>query len=480
MAFCKFSTEYVISTQTAVDNLFINEFLPYAPENCVRVYIYGLYKCSNPNTFDNTIESFASVLNLSTQDIEDIFLYWQEQGLVQILSTMPIEIRYMPLKNIISNVKKFNLDKYSEFNAQAQKIIEGRMISKTEYAEYYTLLETYHIQPEALIMTMKYCTVLKGKNVGWPYILTVAKNWATEGITTTTAVEERIKLMDQNTSGIGKILKICGSKRLATIDEREKYLKWIEKWDFPLESIEYIAKQIAQKGRANFDKINFKLNKYFELNKISISEIEEYEAQKSKMFALAKKLTKIIGVYYEDYENVVETYISKWLDLGHNEKSLLTLASYCFKNSIRTLESVDNIILKLYKLGIVSTQAIDEYILGLVREDRQIKEIFGNLGLSRNIIASDREFFKTWKYSWLMSEQLLNLATQKSAGKAHPMQYMNKLLSTWHSKNITTVEQANAIVFDKPYDKSAEKSNKKPEKDETAVLFDNLEELDIF
>lgn len=484
MGFCKFSTEYVISNQTAVDNFFISEFLPFAPENCVRVYLYGLYKCSNPNSYDNTIESFANILNLSVQDIEDIFLYWQEQGLVQVLSTIPIEVRYIPLKNVISNTKKFKLDKYNEFNAQAQQIIEGRMISKTEYAEYYTLLEAYHIQPEALIMTMKFCTTLKGKNVGWPYILTVARNWANEGVTTVESVEERIKLMDQKTSGIGEILKICGLKRLATLEEQEKFIKWKESWDFPQESIIHVGKRVAKfSGRANFDKINFRLNKYFELKKISISEIDEYESQKSAMFSIAKKLTKTIGVYYEDHENVVDTYISKWIDFGHNDKSLLKLADYCFKNSVRTLEGMNKIILKLYKLGIVNTQAIDEYIISLMREDNQIKEILERLGLTRNIVSIDREFFKTWKYSWLMPIDLIDFAIQKATGKAHPMQYMNKLLSTWHSKNITTVEQASAQSFENfnsNYTPIETKKKRKLSKEETSVLFDSLEELDIF
>ena len=393
MAFCKFSSEYVISSQTSVDNFFINEFLPFAPENCVRVYLYGLYKCSNPNSFDNNIEHFADFLHLTKQDIEDAFLYWQEQGLVQVLFTMPMQIRYMPLKNVINNTKKFKLDKYSEFNAQVQQIIEGRMITTNEYAEYYTLLESYHIQPEALIMTMQYCTSLKGKNVGYAYILTVARNWAGEGIKTAEAVEERIKMLNQKTNGISAILKACGIRRLATVDELEKLIKWTEEWDFNTECILFVAKQSAKKtGRTNFDIINYKLGKYYELKKISITEIEEYEKQKNEMYSLAKKLNKTIGIYYEDLENVVEIYISKWLDLGHTQDSLITLANYCFKNSIRTLEGLDKIILKLYKLGIVSTDAINEYVSELLKEDKQIKEILEKLGFQEMLFQRTENF----------------------------------------------------------------------------------------
>lgn len=486
MAFCKFSSEYVISNQTSVDNFFINEFLPFAPDNCVKVYIYGLYKCNNPNSFDNTIESFAETLHLTTQDIEDAFLYWQEQGLVQVLFTDPIQIRYIPLKNVINNTKKFKKDKYTEFNSQVQHIIEGRMITPNEFAEYYTIMEAYHIQPEALIMTIDYCTQLKGKNVGYPYILTVARNWALEGITTSGSVEERIKILNQTTSDVGTILKICSTRRLATVEEQEKLIKWTESWGFKLDCIVYVAKTMVKKqGRTNFDKIDTKLAKYYELKKLSIQEIEEFEQQKSSMFDLAKELCKTIGVFYENLENVVDVYVSKWLDLGHTKNSLLTLASYCFKTSIRTLDGLDKIILKLFKLGIVSENAIDDYLNEIISTDKQIKDILEFLGLSRNVNSQDRDFYKTWKYSWFMSDDLLKLATEKALGKIQPMQYINKLLSTWHVNNVKTVEDAEKLKIDwsqnlsKETNKTQKSKNKVIEKEDLSALFDSLEEIEI-
>ena len=37
MGFCKFSAQSIINNKTEVDNIFINDFLPYAPENAVKV-----------------------------------------------------------------------------------------------------------------------------------------------------------------------------------------------------------------------------------------------------------------------------------------------------------------------------------------------------------------------------------------------------------------------------------------------------------
>lgn len=479
MAFCKFSSEYVISKETPVDNLFINEFLPYAPAECVKVYLYGLYKCTNSSSYDNTIENFAKVLNLTEEEVEDAFLYWQDEGLVQVLNTCPIEIRFMPLKNVINNTKKYKPEEFSTFNRQVQEILEGRQITPTEYDEYYYLLKTMHFQPEALLMIIKFCTQIKGANVGYKYIVTVAKNWANEGITTTKSVEERLFTYEQAGSDLEKLLKICGAKRNATLEEREMFLKWTKELGFNYNTIEYVAK-LLKPTKVNFEKLDARLLKYYEMKKLSIKEIEDYEKEKSEMYTLAREINKKMGLYYENLEPVVENYVSKWLNLGHNSTSLFALADYCFKNSIRTLEGLDSTVLKLYKLGIVSMEAIEEYMQELISLDKEVKEILEKLGISRIVTNQDRTYYKTWKQDWNLSSELIALGVEMSAGKFQPLQYLNKLLSNWHTNSVKTLDEAkNYIVPEKAPEKVSKNKGRSYKKEELDALFDSLEEIEL-
>ena len=479
MAFCKFSSEYVISKETPVDNLFINEFLPYAPAECVKVYLYGLYKCTNSSSYDNTIENFAKVLNLTEEEVEDAFLYWQDEGLVQVLNTCPIEIRFMPLKNVINNTKKYKPEEFSTFNRQVQEILEGRQITPTEYDEYYYLLKTMHFQPEALLMIIKFCTQIKGVNVGYKYIVTVAKNWANEGITTTKSVEERLFTYEQAGSDLEKLLKICGAKRNATLEEREMFLKWTKELGFNYNTIEYVAK-LLKPTKVNFEKLDARLLKYYEMKKLSIKEIEDYEKEKSEMYTLAREINKKMGLYYENLEPVVENYVSKWLNLGHSSTSLLALADYCFKNSIRTLEGLDSTVLKLYKLGIVSMEAIEEYMQELISLDKEVKEILEKLGISRIVTNQDRTYYKTWKQDWNLSSELIALGVEMSAGKFQPLQYLNKLLSNWHTNSVKTLDEAkNFIIPEKAPEKVSKNKGRSYKKEELDALFDSLEEIEL-
>ena len=100
MAFCKYSTEFIANSKTEIDNIFLNDYLPFAQPQFVVVYIYGLYLC-NSNSFDNSIENFAKTLNMSEEDVIGAFEYWEEQGLVQVLKTNPVQITYIPLKNVL-------------------------------------------------------------------------------------------------------------------------------------------------------------------------------------------------------------------------------------------------------------------------------------------------------------------------------------------------------------------------------------------
>ena len=73
MTFCKFSPSYQASNKTAVDNVFINEFLPKAPDLAVKAYLLGLSKCNSADETENTMEFFTKTLNICEEDVISLF-----------------------------------------------------------------------------------------------------------------------------------------------------------------------------------------------------------------------------------------------------------------------------------------------------------------------------------------------------------------------------------------------------------------------
>lgn len=483
MAFCKYSTEFIASSKTEIDNIFINDYLPFAQPQFVVVYIYGLYICGS-TSFDNSIENFAKTLNMSEEDVVGAFEYWEEQGLVQVLRTNPIQITYIPLKNVLTANKLYKPEKYELFNQQANDIFMGkRSISKHEYQEYYDFLERYRMEQEALLMIMKYCVETKKSAVGYNYILTVAKNWASEGITTALQVEERLQAFENKSPELSEIFNLMGIKRAPYVEERALLNKWLNDYGFNLDVILHVAKSFKKKSHFSFEKLDNALTKYYEMRLLSIMEIDSFEKEKKDLYSLAIEINKTIGVYYENLEGVVENYILKWINMGFEKNLLLEIANYCFKNSIRTLEGMDIAVNKFYKLGILSLDAFNQYMGDIIADDNKIKEILLNLGINRSVTSYDRNNYKIWTNDWKIGQELIDYAVSLAKGKDSPLKYLSRILADWRDKGIKNVDEAkNTTPLSIAENSQKPKSNfsgRSYSKDELNALFQSIDEIDV-
>ncbi len=480
MAFCKFSVDLIANNTTNVDNIFINNYLPYADAKFVKIYLYGLYKCQDSNSKDNTIENFANELRLKTEDIEQAYTYWQEQGLVQILNVIPFEVRYLPISDVLTNTKKYNAKKYESFNAQAQEILSGRMITPNEYREYYDVIERFHVEKDALLMIIKYCVDIKGDNVGYAYITTIAKDWANQKITTSKQVEEKLLEFENLRTGLENICKLMGYKKTTGLEERNLYRKWVEQ-GFDDEVLNYVAKKLKEKKKPNFSYMDNLLEQYFALKLFSQNEIELYEEEKKSATQIAKTVTRNLGLYIENLEPVVDNYIFNWLRLGFSENILQAISNYCFKTNTRTLEGMDRVLNKFHKMGILTEKALTEYFDEVLIQDKKIKTILESIGLSRNVNQYDRDKYKVWKEIWNMPEDVLEYACTLAVGKDQPMQYLSSIISTFHDKNICTLEDAKKsfeIVNTKSVNSNFS-TGRTYSKEEYNALYQSIEEIEI-
>ena len=208
MAFVGFSRGMVSGGFTPLSNVFLEEHLPTANGDCVRVYLYGLLLCQNATGADNTLERMSAALGIPMDDIRAAFEYWQDCGLVQIIETDPFEIKYLPIKPNAKKVRSLPRGKYDDFNAKVQSILDGRMVTTTEFNEYYAFLESMHFEPAALLILIQKCVAAKGPTIGYHYILTRAKNLAYLALCTPKQVTEYFNTGDE----LQKLMKDLNGK----------------------------------------------------------------------------------------------------------------------------------------------------------------------------------------------------------------------------------------------------------------------------
>ncbi len=481
MALCSFSSGLVMEGYTVIDNTFFNEFLPMATGDDVKVYLYGLSLCTNPNIEDNSLDSISKVLSLTPDQVIKAFEFWQEMGLVQIISVDPVEVKFLKIKQHSGGNKIRSKEKYSDFNKQIQKVISGRMITPNEFNEYYYLIESYHFEPEAFIEIAHYCAKLKSTSIGYPYILAVARSFANDGIKTLDAVEKKLEEQELSKLEIKQVLDTLGLKREADIDERNMFLKWTNNFGFSLGIILEVARQ--QKKRGGFSKLDETLTKYFELKLFTLEEISRFSEKQETMLATAKMVCNNLGLYYQSYDNVIKTYISNWANMGYENDALELISNYCFKRGIRQLDGMNTTLLKLFKLGIISKDSIEQYTASVIENDNIIRSVLETAGLLRGVNLSDREFFKIWTESWGFSVDAIKCVAEHSKDKSNPMPYINKLLATLHENGKKEIQDIKKYLSNnkvsKPQNTSLEYATHGYSKEELNAVFDSLDDVEI-
>jgi len=478
MAFCKFSSSYQSKNQTLIDNVFITDFLPKAPDLCVKAYLLGLYKCYNADDNENTMEYFSKTLKVCEEDVVSLFKYWEDEGLVQVLSTNPIEVRFMPINASLGSVKKFKIDKYSNFNIQAQELIGERMIMPNDYAEFYNLIEKYHIQENAMLEIIKYCVENKGFNLNPKYIITVAKDWARDGVTTLEQVQEKIEELGVVDDKMTLILSVMGTKRKVQLEDKELLNKWLNSFGFDLNVIINVVKSLKNKKRKlDVNVLDEILCKYYEMKLMSIQEIENYENEKENLYFVAISVNKELGIYYEDLTKEIDTYVVPWINMGFDVETLKLVADNCFKSSIKTLEGFNNIVNKLFKLGIVSMNAYLQYISDNLAVDVKIKKVLDVLNLSRNVNNMDRNFYSIWTKDWNFEDEVILYAATLSKDKSNALQYLNKILSNWNSQGVKSLDKAQQTKIEIVSDVGFIHNNYT--KEQISSLISNLDEVEV-
>lgn len=444
MAFCKFSNEYLIDTFTLVDNVFINDYLPRADENAIKVYLYGLYQSKILVGNDNSLERFALLLGIDVNEVKKAYDYWRDLGLVRIISTAPFSVEYLPTSTFSYKPKKYKPEKYTSFLSAIQNLFPERPFTPNELIKYVEVIEDYKLSEEAMLMVASYCVNLKGNNIHSNYVLTVAKSWAMEGATTLEKVEAKLKEHESNSENIRKVFFALGIKTPADFDDKQTYIKWNTSWGYSEECILYVAEMCKKRG--GIKKLDSILDNFYRLGIFTLEDIKEQAKYIKRTRDLAIAVNKIIGVYYENLDNIVEVYISDWLEKGFDDDAICMLANYCFKKSIKTLEGLNGIIQKFYQEGLISVSAINEYIDNAIMRDKFIKEIISASGSNRIVKDNDRDFYNTWSAIWGFSDDVIMYAASLACGKSHTFAYINQILVKWKESKISTLEEVKTFA----------------------------------
>lgn len=431
----KLSPEASLDGAVTVETKFIIEYMPFADGDYVKVYLYGLSLAARKLDADDDVSRLARRLDLDRAVVDAAIDYWSERGL---MSRLGDDVTYLSVRGARPKIKKFDVDKYSEFNRQAQLFITERMISANEYNEYYSLMERLGLEWQAMVLIVKYCADLKGGNVSCPYILAVARNLAEDGYRSYDEVENRLEEYGVYYNDLVAVLGAMGGKR-PDYETVKLYKKWTKQYKLDRDTVLHVAQTVKRGGATALDA---KLAKYYELGLTTADRIDAYEAERLGLYKLAKTLNRALGVFYENVDPEIATYVRPWLDLGFEPDALVAAADYCLRNGLKALPDLDAVVRGLFAENALSAKAVKDRFGEETKNDADISEIMNAIGIKGAVNAAYRTFYDGWTGKLAMPRELIAYAATLSVGKSFA--YMNAILTAWHDKGITTVDAAKA------------------------------------
>lgn len=257
---------------TRVENLFINEFLPDAPGDYVKVYLFGLMYAQFEQSLDS--RGIARSLGISEADTEEAWIYWETRGIVRrhketgadgaetevIEFVRQIEALYGKVEDTSDKVQAgssaegeaaaaeegsdvpfyVSIDDMEYDRLLADKVTDkrlretydkyqeatGRTISRQETGRISDAIKVYGIEPDLFDYAIEYCAGIDKYSVD--YIFKVAMNWSEEGCETPEDAKKLLEKQSQRNSWYSQVFRALGFTRMPAPADKEMMDRWFD------------------------------------------------------------------------------------------------------------------------------------------------------------------------------------------------------------------------------------------------------------
>lgn len=433
MAFCSYADGSAIHSVTAVDNIFLMEYMPGAPADFVKVYLYALLLCSQPELCSDA-EQMAGALHTDVNTVLNAFRYWEREGLAVQISEEPPEFRLISLH--CANLSSHDdLDdpvyQNRSYNRELQSLMPSLILDGHELRIAADWLDVLGLSREAVLYMVKLEVDRRGGKL--PTVRTLfnhlnetALEWANAGVTDLSSAEEHVALTGAHKSVADRVLRQFGQKRSPSVDEIRLVCKWCEEWKLTADEI--------ISGCA--DTVKGTSPSFAYLDKILEGRVNgEDDVLRQQL----KTLNLHLGVSTRPTPAQGEM-LKHFLDMGFEFAAVEQAAIWCGENNRRSFEDIDKKLEVWKKAGAFTVAEIEEERKIQKQFSAIVSQIFEKAAVDRKILSSDIQFAKVW--TALMPLETVLYAAELSQGSENPIKYINKLVQTWSASGITTVEKA--------------------------------------
>ena len=465
-----FDERYAMFDITPVENQFILEYLPQAKGDYVRVYLYGLMHCYHPQE-DMSPERMAHELNMTADEIQAAFRYWERRGIVRRVSDKPPKWQYANLKEINLHPEEPPVDPdYASFSKAVYEAFDHvRRLHGSELSECFDWHEELKLPTEVVIMLLNHMVEVKGRNFRISEAGRIAVQMAEEKISTIEDAEAFFSRDELCYEGARKILRKLGKRYAPSEAQTGLYRKWVAEWHFTHDAIEEACALTAggNPSMAYLDGILSSLRQNADAETRLDPAIVRDSTRRTEEFRdVLKQLGngEINQRSLAMYDRMKELY---------PQAIILTAARECGHNG-KGLQDVLKLLESWKEKGFQNEKEVDEYVRLFHEQTALIRELHSLWGTDEKRIGkTDRSMVSRWQNELEFSRDTILAAARFASEAKLPMAYLDRILTDYSARGIRTPE---AVELDRKKGKDTVPSGGKPNgKTVSAQLYDQRE-----
>lgn len=301
---------------TVVQNSFIDQYMPHANGEFVKVYLY-LLRCANTNR-ELSLSSIADVFDHTEKDIQRALTYWEKQHLLRVSTDGNGTIRSVVFLSraeaaasddtressaarkdtaseqtapVTSAPAQASRDRIAQVREQkdikqliyvAEQYLQ-RPLTSAEQNDFVYYYDTLNFSTDLIEYLLEYC-ISKG-SANRHYMRKVALAWAEAGITSVLQAKQESNLYNKNYFTVLNTFGIKG--RGPAAPEQETMSRWFDEFGFSIDIVlEACRRTIRQTHQPNFQYADKILVQWHDSGVTSMSDVvhldQKHQAQQAK------------------------------------------------------------------------------------------------------------------------------------------------------------------------------------------------------
>ncbi len=152
------------------------------------------------------------------------------------------------------------------------------------------------------------------------------------------------------------------------------------------------------------------------------------------------------GIMSPSWYGDIDLWFSKY---GFDEEVMIALFRYCFERSALHPKYIQTVAEAWSKSNIKTYSDLDKYY---EKQDKLLKiqkSIAKKLGIARQLSIYEAGYVEKWICDYSFDLPIIEIALKKTTSKSNPnFDYLDKLLTDWHEKDLKTVEAIQKYLQD--------------------------------